>query len=99
MKRTQKLLCSKNSMGPAYVARKLYRISIARTAIKNILKFDLHGVYLGEIAHDLHVFVEYPATQESGLEPIIGHTMSVRATWRADRQAQRPEPADHDRAR
>ena len=42
----------------------------------NILKFDLHGVYLGEIAHDLHVLVEYPTTQESGLEPIIGHIMS-----------------------
>jgi hypothetical protein len=42
------------------------------------LKLDLHGVYLGEIAHDFHVLVEYPATHKNCLEPIIGHTMSSK---------------------
>ena len=42
----------------------------------NILKLHLHGVYLGEIAHNFHVLVEYPATHENCLEPIIGHIMS-----------------------
>jgi hypothetical protein len=38
----------------------------------NILKLHLHGVYRGEIAHDFNVLVEYPATHENCLEPIIG---------------------------
>jgi len=42
----------------------------------NILQFHLHGVYPGEITYDFHVLVEYPATRENCLEPIIGHTMS-----------------------
>ena len=42
----------------------------------NFLKLHLHGVYLGQIAHDFHVLVKYPATDEDCLEAIIGHTMS-----------------------
>jgi len=57
------------------------RRTTARTGWRrliNILKLHLHGIYLSEIAHDFHVLVEYPATHENCLEPIIRDTMSSK---------------------
>jgi hypothetical protein len=50
------------------------------------LEFHLHGGYLGEIAHDFHVLVEYAAAHENCLEPIIGHTMSGKPPGEQSRE-------------